>query len=237
MSNRNINYFTNDGVEYCFTFIGDIPYIGSNSKTQPAISKDQQGKLIIPSYFQYDDKTYPITHFSQYSFYLVEVKDIIFPKTTVKLSGAVCEKMPNLEFVDLSRTKIEKIYGYCFSQCLKLKTILLPISLQVIGNNSFLNVATLTKLLIYEALTEIHSEYSSEHPLQEIYYCGKSDNGLSLPSSVTRVFVPNNYIGETFSSIQVVRTITNCDLKFTCNPQIHFITYKLCCFIFVIFLK
>ena len=228
-----LHYFTDNNIQYYFTFIDDIPYLGSNSNDKSAVERSLTGTLSIPSSFTYEGTTYSITHFAQYAFYQVQYKELIFPKTSIKLSGAVCESMPNLEFVDLSRTKIDTIYGFCFSKCLKLKTILLPISLKVIEKDSFEDSTTLTKLFIYESLTTIDSEYSSNHPLKTIYYCGKRSNGLILPSTINRVFVPYYYSEDTFSGIKVTKTITNCMFESTCQQQTRYFSYDLICIFFV----
>ena len=229
------NFTDENGLEYCFILVDSIPYIGTNTSNISAIDRSTTGRLTIPSYFQFNGMEYPVTHFSEFAFYSVQIKEIVFPKTATNLSGGVCESCQYLEYVDLLQTKIEVIPQYCFSFCNNLKTLLLPRSLKVIGNYSFYNME-IYELMIFDKLIEIQSEYSQYHTLKTIYYCGKSHNGLILPSNVTRVMVPYNYFSDTFSNIKVNRTITNCDFEFTCYPQIHYISNSLFCIVFAFIL-
>jgi len=70
------------------------------------------------------------------SFYQTALKTIVLPASLKQLEQAFNENA-NLESVDLSATSLKTITSYCFSNCSKLITVILPVTIETIGNSCF----------------------------------------------------------------------------------------------------
>ena len=227
--NFTIKTFTHNNIEYSYFQTSDgIRWLGTGVNTQPAVDRDTTGTLVLPNFIEENGEKFPLTHVSQYSFRFVKIKKLIFPSTLTFLADAGCEQIEEVEYIDLSTTKITTILQFTFSRCFRLKTLLLPLSISSLGEYSLQDTKELKFLTISSKLKEIHSGFCYINCyLDTIFYCGTDDNGLKLPSIVKNVIVPKNYLSETFSDINITRSLSNCIYRMpTCLHHMRFFSYS-----------
>ena len=205
--------YTYNGVQYTYYFDNSgTPYLGTNTQNRTAVDPSLKGSLTLPDFIVDEGKKYLLEHISWYAFFHTSLTKLVFPSPLKYVAGGCCESMGSLEYVDLSLTKLTYINGFFFSGCGKLKTVLLPPSITRLYNYSFQFAYSLKFLTIYPNMKLIPNVFSPYDPchLETIFYCGTFDNGLKLPSSITKVIVPRNYQGEKFSNLSVERTSSKC---------------------------
>lgn len=208
----HLKTFIYDNIEYTYYFNGSTPFLGSDTNQKSAIDRSIDGTLSLPNFINDGDKLYPLEYLSAYSFYACSLSHLTLPNTVKGIAGGSFESMRNLISIDLSQCKITYIPGFLFSNAVQLETILLPPTIESIGNYSFQNVQKVKFLTISPKLQSIHQTFcpSGSCGIETVFYCGSFDNGLTLPDTVTHVIVPRNYQGETFSNIKVNRTASLC---------------------------
>ena len=233
----DLKTFEYDGHVFTFYFEENRVILGSATNERAAISQDETGTINIPPHILYNDKVYDVYGTSVYSFYAVKITKLIFPYTLKTLAGTTCESMPNVEYIDLSKTKIPKIAGYTFQYCEKLKTLLLPPTITALDSSSLQSCSSLKSITISPTLKTIASDFCTISCLATIFYCGNYDNGLSLPSAISTIYVPKSYTSTTFNGKEVRMISTNCHYNIkTCpykNSSTLLIT-KLLLFIFIL---
>ena len=214
--------FSYNNIVYTYYISQGVPYLGTNENTTSAIARDTTGSLTLPNFINDNGKIYPLEYVSGYALYDVSLSHLIFPKTVKHIGIGCCESMSNVIYIDLSQTQIKIIYSFTFSKCVKLETLLLPLTLERIDLYSFFYVQQLKFLTISHKLTFIDEQFCPKDTcnIETIFYCGSFNNGLKLPDTVTKVIVPRNYQEEKYSDREVSRTASLCVYNvYTCKCQ------------------
>ena len=168
------------------------------------------GRLILPSYFTFENKRYPLSHVYAYAFLYTNITELIFPPTLEYLGHGACEGIIYAELIDLSATKITFLGNFTFSRCYSLKRLLLPETVTQINPWSFDRTKQLRFIEISPKMKEMKNNFCPECALDSIFYCGNEYNGLIIPAEIKHVYVPHNYKEVDFAGVIVNRTSFNC---------------------------
>lgn len=120
--------------------------------------KSDVDSITVPSSFEHDGKSYPITEFG-YGIRLLssnpkQIQSILLPSSVKTISTRVCMMLINLETVTLSEG-LESIEEMAFWHCTSLHGIVFPSTLKSIGSEAFADCFALTNLVIPSGVTEI----------------------------------------------------------------------------------
>lgn len=120
--------------------------------------KSKVDSITVPSSFEYNDRSYPVTKFG-YGIRLLssdpkQVESILIPSSVKTVSTRVCMMLINLKTVTLSEG-LENIEEMAFWHCTSLTGLTLPSTLKSIGSEAFADCFALTELTIPAGVTEI----------------------------------------------------------------------------------
>ena len=204
-------------------------YIGSGSGNIQCIDRSYNGSIYVPSYCNINNKRYPITTITSYSFYKTKITHVTLPSSINSILGGAFESCHYLEYVDLSQTSCKIIVMYTFSCAYKLRNVLLPKTITTIRDHAFYFTA-LQSILIYGKVKDIHTDAFLKTPLTVIY-CGKKDIASPLASDVVNVYVPESYPYDTFGGKTVIKKQLECIIdkcpSVYCKKSTHFILYAI----------
>ena len=216
----DLKTFEDSGHIFTYYLENGRVYLGTTTSEQQTLPKDTTGTIDIPPHIIYDNQVYDVYGTSVYSFYGVMITKLIFPHTLRSLAGTTCESMPNIEYIDLSRTKIPSIGDYTFQYCRKLKTLLLPETVTSIGASSLQECESLKSITISPFLTSFDNNFCTNNCLTTIIYCGSYYNDLILPSKINTIYVTKSYEGTTFYGKEIQRVSAECCFSLpTCQHQ------------------
>jgi hypothetical protein len=120
---------------------GGISYIGTvyNFKTdrgwtsiRPADKTDMEGDVIVPSYVEYEGKTYPVTVIERHSFASKKMKTVTLPDTVVRIEESAFENCQWLREVYLGKS-LQRIGDSAFRGCKWLIYMPLPETVIQVG--------------------------------------------------------------------------------------------------------
>ena len=202
--------FLDNGIEYTYYISNKKVFLGTNSNQKSSIPRETTGKIYVPAFFISSGIKYAVSALSSYSFYYTNITAIFLPSTIDYISGGSFESNPKLELIDMSNTKIKKLFGYTMSRCIKLETVLFPKTLKNIENRTFVYCYILKEIRLPPNI-ECVEEGSFFEPLQKVVFCGTKDIKGVLPESVTSIIVPTQYSSDSFcGKTPITRQQVNC---------------------------
>lgn len=149
---QNIKFPERDDITICENAFGEIikcevrgedgvNYIGSiyNIKTdrawasiRPAEKIEIEGDVIVPSYVEYEGKSYPVTIIDREAFYGMKIKSLELPDTVLEIKDSAFENCDRLRDVRLGNN-LKKIGDSAFEWCENLRYMPMPASVRQVG--------------------------------------------------------------------------------------------------------
>lgn len=203
---------------FCFCSSGELSFNGSIKGNDfivgtgvyhlPSIPKETTGHIFIPEQCYIEEKPYNIRNFYVYAFFSTNITSITFSPIVESISGGILESCSNLTFADLSKTKIKEVYNYCFSRCINLNKVLLPITCTSLNTHSFCENRQLKELVIPYRVKTVHKDAFDTPWIENIYFCGTRQIETTEIASIKNVYVPYSYERSASSSTLFGREVT-----------------------------
>ena len=120
-------------------------------------SKDKKTLFCYPWCREGDSFTIPegVTTIGFAAFYSAKLSSLSFPTSLKEIDAFAFGDMIYLKSADLSKTSIDAVPNYAFSQCSTIEKVLLPDSLEVIGGGAFAGCSLIKDITLPESLLSI----------------------------------------------------------------------------------
>lgn len=158
VASENENYFTENGVLY---------------------TKDMKTLVSYPAAKKGDSFTIPstVSKICSAAFYNSDLKEVTFPQELSEMQSFAFSSSKNLTKIDLSKTALTQIDGYCFSYCDMLADVSLPEDLNLIGGAAFAGCKSLENITLPSKLTSV----------QQYSFVDTGLKKITVPDSVTEI--------------------------------------------------
>ena len=194
-------------------------YTYANTSTKARYDKEAvAGKLIIPSYANYNGKSYAVTAIDDYAFYRTygETTEVQIAPSVETIGSYAFSYFSSTEynvvFTDVENSKLKNIKKQAFYVTTHLKSIAIPATVTSIGDSAFCRCSSINSLKF--------SEPSQLTTIGNRAFCyGGTIQSLELPGSLTTIGVgafQNCYI----TNLVLKEGITTVSERMFCDDRI-----------------